>query len=61
MGRRRKEPTRTLRPVRFGIYLKTATFERLRQHALRDNTSITELVERLIEGHLASHRARRRG
>jgi predicted HicB family RNase H-like nuclease len=52
MGRRRKEPTRELRRARFGVYLKPKTHMTLLAHALRENTSATELVERLIEAYL---------
>jgi predicted HicB family RNase H-like nuclease len=58
MGRRRKEPTRELRRARFGVYLKPQTHLKLLAHALRENTSATELVERLIEDYL-SRRPRR--
>lgn len=52
MGRRRKEPTRSLRPIRFGIYLDRGTHKGLLRAALDEDTSATELVERLIKRHL---------
>jgi hypothetical protein len=58
MGRRRKEPTRTLRPARFGIYLDPDTHKQLLQVALAEDTSATALVERLIKRYL---RGRRKG
>ena len=56
MGRRRKEPTRTTRPHRFGVYLDEKTLQALRQAALADDTSVTELVERLIKQHVRPYR-----
>ena len=56
MGRRRKEPTRTARPHRFGVYLDTKTLHALRQAALADDTSSTELVERLIKQYVRPYR-----
>ena len=53
MGRRRKEPTRELRRARFGVYLKPQTHMKLLAYALRENTSATELVERLIVHYLS--------
>jgi hypothetical protein len=56
MGRRRKEPTRTVRPHRFGVYLDTKTLDALRRAASAEDTSVTELVERLIQQHVKPHR-----
>ncbi len=56
MGRRRNEPTRTRRPIRFGVYLDRTTHHRLLLAALAANTSATELVERLIKEHLGRRR-----
>ncbi len=56
MGRRRKEPTRTARPHRFGIYLDSETHKSLFLAALHENTSATELVERLIKRYLRGRR-----
>jgi predicted HicB family RNase H-like nuclease len=56
MGRRRNEPTRRLRPARFGIYLDPETHKALLQAALHENTSATELVERLIKRYLRGRR-----
>jgi hypothetical protein len=56
MGRRRKEPTRTARPHRFGVYLDAKTLYALRRAALADDTSATELVERLIKQHVRPYR-----
>jgi predicted HicB family RNase H-like nuclease len=52
MGRRRNEPTRRVRPARFGIYLDPGTHKGLLLAALEENTSATELVERLIKRYL---------
>jgi predicted HicB family RNase H-like nuclease len=56
MGRRRNEPTRSLRPARFGIYLDPETHKSLLLAALHENTSATELVERLIKRYLRGRR-----
>jgi hypothetical protein len=56
MGRRRKEPTRTARPHRFGVYLDAQTLKALRRAALAEDTSATELVERLIKEHVRPYR-----
>ncbi len=56
MGRRRKQPTRELRPHRFGVYLDGKTLDALRRAALAEDTSVTELVERLIQQYVRSHR-----
>jgi hypothetical protein len=56
MGRRRKESTRKLRPARVGIYLAPGTRQALFEAALAENTSATELVERLIKRYLRGRR-----
>jgi hypothetical protein len=56
MGRRRKEPTRTARPHRFGVYLNAETIKALKRAALAEDTSATALVERLIQQHVQPYR-----
>lgn len=56
MGRRRKEPTRAARPARLGVYLDVKTHKALRLAAFEEDTSATELVERLIKQHLTRYR-----
>jgi predicted HicB family RNase H-like nuclease len=56
MGRRRKESTRTVRSTRVGIYLEPETRKALLQAALAEDTSLTELVERLINRYLRGRR-----
>jgi hypothetical protein len=55
MGRRRKEATRKLKPARVAVYLEEETRDALNFLALKEKTSATELVERLIKGYLAKH------
>jgi hypothetical protein len=56
MGRRRNESTRTVRSTRVGIYLEPETRKALLLAALHENTSATELVERLIKRYLRGRR-----
>ena len=56
MGRRRKESPSETRPFRVGIYLDKETHRGLLLAALHENTSATELVERLIKRYLRGHR-----
>ncbi len=56
-GRRRLAGGDT-RTARFGVYLDRATRERLVIQAVKEGTSATELVERLIRTYL---RKRRKG
>ena len=54
-GRRRASGGDT-RTARFGVYLDQATRERLLIQAVKEGTSATELVERLIKAYLRSRR-----
>lgn len=57
MPLRRKEPTRTTRPKRLGVYLDAATYDALFTTARQEHTSATALVEHLIKDYL--HRGRK--
>jgi len=50
-GRRRLSGGKT-RTARFGVYLDRVTREKLVIQAVKEGTSATELVERLIKDHL---------
>ena len=58
MTKRRLGSTRT-RSSRFGVYLDQRTHAALRKAAIDENTSSTELVERLIRIYLHRRRQRR--
>jgi len=52
MTQRRRPTPKTPRNARFGVYLDQATRERLVIQAVKERTSATELVERLIKDYL---------
>ena len=57
MPRRREGSTRT-RTVRIGVYLTPEVHTALHKVALDEQTSSTELVERLIRAYLSKRRSR---
>jgi hypothetical protein len=48
----RRRPTSGDRKTRFGVYLDAETHKALLKAAIDEGVSATELVERLIKGHL---------
>ncbi len=60
MGRRRQEPTLTIRTSRLGVYLTPRMYRRLTIAAVEDGTSLTALVEGLVARYLRTRRRRRR-
>jgi hypothetical protein len=56
MVTRRRPAPGTPRSARFGVYLDTATREALLVAAIKEGTSATALVERLIRDYLRQRR-----
>lgn len=57
MGKRRPGTTVT-KTSRIGIYLTANTHKALQMAAIKEDTSVTDLVERLIADYLAGQRRR---
>ena len=58
MTKRRQDPTTKIRTKRLGVYLTPTTYRKLTHAAVDEGTSLTALVEDLVEQYL---RGRRKG
>jgi predicted HicB family RNase H-like nuclease len=56
MRQRRQEPTTKIRTKRLGVYLTPAMYRKLTHAAVDEGTSLTALVEGLVEHYLRGRR-----